>query len=144
MSNSLLLSGDVVNIHAKQRVDFKSSATNGGADISSGEGLTLTNAIIQPFNQHKQIIKHGLIFPVLRSVYHIPQTSGGSNAAQTPVGDDSLRFFIDDDPTKPQPTGLKRSDRQTMAALPSAASLTDVAKRVNDISSLLVSLGLAK
>ena len=84
------------------------------------------------------------MFPVLRSVYHIPQTTGGSNAAQTPVGDDSLRFFIDDDPTQPQPTGLKRSDRQTMTALPSAASLTDVAKRVNDISSLLVSLGLAK
>ena len=80
---------------------------------------------------------------MFRSVYHIPQTSGGSQQ-QTPVGDDSLRFFIDDDPTQPQPTGLKRSDRQTMAALPSAASITDVVKRVNDISSLLISLGLAK
>ena len=143
MSNSLFLSGNFVNIHAKQRVDFRSSVTNGGADISSGEGLTLTNATIQN-NQQKQTIKHGLIFPVLRSLYHIPQTSGGSNAPQTPVGDDSLRFFIDVDPTQTQPAGLKRSDRQTMAVLPSAASLQDVMTRVNDISSLLVSLGLAK
>ena len=38
MSNSLFLSGNFVNIHAKQRVDFRSSATNGGPTYPPGKG----------------------------------------------------------------------------------------------------------